>query len=121
MNPSVVRLLADGHPETGLQPCQFVNSANVTTGEAIETGHGFFTNQAGNVSAGVWKCTPYREEIESYPCDELMVILEGSVTLTDTEGKAETFTKGETVMVPKGFKGTWEITETLLKYYVIVE
>lgn len=121
MSTGVVRLLADGHPETGLTPCQFVDPATVISGDPKEIGHSFFTNEAGNVSSGVWECTPSKERLDGYSCDELMVILEGSVTLTDTEGHAETFTKGDVLVVPKGFKGTWEVTETLRKYYMIVE
>jgi hypothetical protein len=50
-----------------------------------------------------------------------MVVLEGSVTITDAEGVSETFSAGDTFIMPKGFRGTWENTETMRKYYMILE
>jgi uncharacterized cupin superfamily protein len=50
----------------------------------------------------------------------MMTILSGSVTLTSTDdGNSETFTAGDTFFVAKGTRCTWEITETLRKYYFI--
>ena len=121
MPPKPIRLRPDGHPETGLQPTSFVAPDAVEGDPPKETGHVFFTNAEGNLTAGVWEATPYKEVSESYPVDELMVILSGSVTITDDEGHAETFSAGDAFVLPKGFKGTWENREPVRKYFVILE
>lgn len=121
MSPKVVRLRRDGDPETGLQPCRYVDPKTVVGEPPKETGHNFFTNEAGNLTAGVWEATAYREEIDNCPVDELMVVLEGSVTITDADGETQTFRPGDAFVMPKGFKGTWKNTETMRKFYAILE
>jgi len=121
MSAKIIKLRPDGDPETGLRPCRFVDPANVVGAAPTETGHLFFTNATGNLTAGVWEATAYKEEIDGYPVDELMIVLEGSVTVTDAEGISETFSAGDAFIMPKGFRGTWENTETMRKYYMILE
>lgn len=121
MSVKLVRLRRDGDPESGLQPCQFVDPAAVVGAAPRETGHVFFTNEAGNATSGVWEATPYREAIDGYPVDELMVIIEGAVTITDADGVGETFSAGDAFLMPKGFVGAWENTVTVRKFFLIVE
>ncbi|MDX1422793.1 MAG: cupin domain-containing protein [Kiloniellales bacterium] len=86
-----------------------------------ELSHTFFTNAAGNVTAGVWECSPCKEEIARYGVDELCTVLSGSVTVTGADGVAHTFGPGDSFVMPQDFKGTWHITETLRKFWMIVE
>jgi len=51
---------------------------------------------------------------------QMMTIIEGSVTVTTADGKAETFTAGDSLFIAKGTKCVWEITQTLRKFYMIV-
>jgi len=53
----------------------------------------------------VWEATRYRERIDGYPIDELMLILEGSVIITDADGVKETFSPGDAFVMPKGVQG----------------
>ena len=121
VSTKVIKLKADGDPETGLQPCQYVDPANVVGSPPTETGHQFFANAAGNLTSGVWEATPYKETTDGYPVDEFMLVLSGSVTITDIDGNSDTFGPGDAFIMPKGFKGTWENTETVRKFYVILE
>ncbi|MEE8534557.1 MAG: cupin domain-containing protein [Kiloniellales bacterium] len=121
MTASTIRLLPQGDEQSGLQPTQYVDRANLLEGDPTEQGHNFFTNARGNVMAGVWECTPCKERIDSYPVDEMMTVLAGSVTVADADGNAQTFGPGDTFVIGKGFRGTWHITETLRKFYMIVE
>lgn len=102
-------------------PANAVDRANLLEGDPTESGHNFFTNTQGNVTAGVWECTPCRERIGHYGVDELCLILSGSVTVTHDDGNTQTFGPGNAFVMPKDFKGTWHITETLKKYWMIVE
>ena len=86
-----------------------------------EIGHTAFTNAQGNVTAGVWECSPCLETIERYGVDEICTVLGGSVTVTGEDGIAHTFGPGDSFVMPQDFKGTWHITETLRKFYMIAE
>ena len=51
--------------------------------------------------------------------EEVCIILEGRVRLTDLSGNAKEFGAGSTFVLPAGFKGTWETLEPVKKIYVI--
>ena len=68
---------------------------------------------------GIWECTPYAEVFESYPGDEFCQVLSGKVTLTDADGHESTFVAGDSYVVPKGFKGTFRVVESMRKYYAL--
>ncbi len=121
MTIKTIKLRPEGDPATGLQSCQFVDPANVIGEPPRESAHTFFTNAVGNLTSGVWEATAYKEVIDGYPVDELMAILEGTVTITDADGLSETYSVGDTFIMPKGFKGVWENTETMRKFYMILE
>ena len=55
----------------------------------------------------------------NYTEEEVCVILEGRVRLTDLDGNAKEFVAGSTFVLPAGFKGTWETLEPVKKVYVI--
>ena len=121
MTAAPVRLLRDGDPETGLGPSHLVDASAFLVDNPSETVHTPFTNAQGNVTAGVWECTPCLENIDRYGVDEICTVLSGSVTVTPEGGAGETFGPGDSFVMPQDFKGTWHITETLKKFYMIVE
>jgi len=121
MTHKIVRLLPGGASDTGLASCQFVDPAACDGDAPQETGHNFFTSADKKLLAGVWEASPYKERIDGYPVDEFMLVLDGSVTITEEGGAGQTFSAGEAFIIPKGFCGTWENTETMRKYYVIYE
>ena len=121
MSHMIVKLLKDGHPQSGMGPSDLVEASAFTTSDTTETIHAFCDAPGRNdLSVGVWECAPCREEIAAYPCDEMMQVLSGSVTLTDKDGNAQTFTTGDTFFIAKGTPCVWEITETLRKFYMLV-
>ncbi len=119
MTNKVHRLLSDGDPDIGMQPSNFTPPESFTSDDHSELNHFFFAAADESILSGVWESAPCKEEIESYPVHEMMTVISGSVTLTDADGKSETFTSGDTFFVPKGTKCTWHITETLRKFYMI--
>jgi len=68
--------------------------------------------------AGLYKAGPSRMEFQSYPVDEFMYFLEGSVTLTSADGTVRKISAGDSASIPKGWRGTWE-TSGYVKYYVV--
>ncbi len=121
MPDTFYRFRPDGHPETGLGPSNAVPASCFTTDDHTESRHIVFETNDGSITSGVWECAPILVEIDAYSVTELMTVLSGSLTLTDAFGKKESFTAGDTFLVPKGAKVTLEITESLRKYYMIVK
>ncbi|WP_193370012.1 cupin domain-containing protein [Pelagibius marinus] len=114
------RFLPDGHPETGMGPSHAVPATAFTTDDRSELRHKFFETADGSITSGVWECAPILVEIDAYSVNELMTVLSGSLDITDAQGRRETFTAGDTFLIPKGAKVTLEITERLRKFYMIV-
>lgn len=121
MANKIFRLLPEGDPVAGMQPSDLTDPANFTTDDHTELNHTFFATPDETVLTGVWECAPCREEIASYPVHEMMTVISGSVTITNAEGRQETFGAGDTFYIAKGAKCIWHIKETLRKFYMIVE
>jgi uncharacterized cupin superfamily protein len=101
-------------------PDQPLEHAELIEGLPIGLDHAYYARPEQGVKSGIWRCGPYTEHYDSYPADEFMVVLEGEVTL-EAEGFSETYAKGASFLVPKGFRGTWRQPVPMLKFYVIVE
>jgi uncharacterized cupin superfamily protein len=59
--------------------------------------------------------------LDAQPADEFCCIIKGTVTLTDDDGNAETFTAGQCYVVLKGLAHAWHNTEPVRKFYVMFE
>ncbi len=114
----IVRLQSD--PPAEWQPYDDTPPDAFTTDDKTEINHTYFTAEDGSVVTGVWECAPSKFDVDSYPVHEYMNILAGSVTVTDLDtGQADTFNAGDTFFIAKGSRLTWEITETVRKFYCI--
>lgn len=102
-------------------PSNAVPAMAFTTSDHTETRHKLFETADGAITSGVWECAPILVDIEAYSVNEMMTVLSGCLTLTDADGRKDTFTAGDTLIVPKGAKVTLEITETLRKFYMIAK
>jgi len=112
----------EANPSAGMLPSNFTAPDAFTGDDETENNHFYFASDDESILAGVWECAPCKEVFDAYPVNEMMTILAGSVTLTNSDdGSSETFTAGDTFFVPKGTRCIWEITETLRKYYFIAD
>lgn len=69
--------------------------------------------------SGMYRSGKVRFEItEPYGVDEFMYFLEGSVTLTSSDGSVQTINAGEAVTIPKEWTGVWD-TDGYTKIWVI--
>jgi uncharacterized cupin superfamily protein len=121
MTKTITRLLPDGQPGKGMAPLGYIDPDTVSNGSAVELGYIFFTDPEGTVNAGVWECTPCTEAINDYPYDQCCMVLEGSLVITDETGHAERFLPGDAFMIPRGFNGSWTMTERYKNFFVTVE
>jgi uncharacterized cupin superfamily protein len=69
-------------------------------------------------TAGLFKAGASDMPIDAYPDDEFCYFLSGSVKLTSEDGSVVELKAGESVVIPKGWKGRWT-TSGYSKYYVI--
>lgn len=87
------------------------------TGEPMAT-HGIEMWVDGDKSARIWQCTPgpsYWVQDEN----EVIYVLSGRMTVTPDGGEAAEVNAGDTAVFPIGWKGTWDIHETVRKVYSI--
>lgn len=98
-DPIAPEKVISGAPRTGLRSA-FENEAK-----------GFYAGTWGS-EVGAWRV--------AYDEDELCVILEGRVRLTEEGGESREFGPGAAFVVPAGFSGVWETLEPLRKIYAIV-
>ena len=116
-----IRFDPNGPADTGLQAWETIDPSTLTAGEPVQRGHVYFCNATGALTAGVWDCTPMTGKLEPYAVNEFMLILEGSVTIVDARGHAQTLHAGEIFVIPKGTPFVWKQTEYMRKYYVIFD
>ncbi len=67
---------------------------------------------------GIWESTPGKWRI-SYDEWEYCRILAGRSVITEDGGAAHMIGAGDAFVLRPGFRGTWEVTETTRKDYVI--
>jgi uncharacterized protein len=89
------------------------------TGEPMQT-HGITLWSAGEgeAEAGVWQCTAgpsYWVQEEN----EFVHILSGSLTVTPDGGSPRKLDPGDAAVFPRGWRGRWDLHETVRKVYVI--
>ena len=81
-----------------------------------------YTNTSGEVFAGVWACESGSWRIEMGPTeDEFFFVTQGRCRLIDEAGVAVEVKTGESLVIPAGFKGVFDVLEPMQKHYMIVE
>jgi hypothetical protein len=104
----------------GLEPTDYIPLETLQSGDPKERGRSFYADQTGQLDAGVWECEPNRHEIASAPYDEFVYLLQGRVDVIDEQGAAETFKAGDSFLMPRGCRCTWDVKESVRKLYVVL-
>ena len=73
------------------------------------------------VKVGVWECTPGGWPVVNRPDCEVAHILKGRATITDASGETRQLLAGSVIVLPKGWTGRWDVSETVRKVYVITD
>ncbi|MBO1269330.1 cupin domain-containing protein [Arthrobacter cavernae] len=87
-------------------------------GQKMDTRGSYLWKGENGAEAGIWECTEghSRWVLET---NEFVHVLSGSMTITPDGGEPEFVGPGDTVFIPRGWSGNWELHETLRKLYVI--
>lgn len=77
-------------------------------------------NGTSAAATGVWECQPGGWPVIDRPDTEVCYILSGRAVLTDDEsGETTEIGPGSFVVLPVGWTGRWDVSETLRKTYAI--
>jgi uncharacterized protein len=71
------------------------------------------------VQCGVWEVTPGAFTAENAGFAEHMHVLRGAATVTSEDGTSVELGPGVSFVAPDGWRGRWEVRETVRKIYVI--
>lgn len=86
-------------------------------GEPVESVHVLHNYASGR--SGIWECTPGRFDSARNGDTELMYFLAGAGTITTSDGTVHDIRPGVVLVAPDGWRGTWDIRETVRKVYTI--
>ncbi len=74
----------------------------------------------GAIDSGVWSSTEGSWNETDYTVNEVMVITEGHLRITNADGSVHDLHAGDMFFLPKGWAGTWHVVEAMKKIYFIV-
>lgn len=95
-------------------------AAAVLVGPAPKTHSLNLFTDASGFRAGVWDVsTPCERTFVPHRIHELMMFLEGEVTLTHQSEGPATFRAGDVVFVPQGAPYAWKNTVKVVKFYTV--
>jgi len=81
------------------------------SGDLVARGYEYFYSEDEKFGIGVWESKPGKMTYDELEYDELMVVLDGSLVMTDEHGTTEIFGPGEGLVLPKGWSGTLAVPE----------
>jgi uncharacterized cupin superfamily protein len=99
-----------------------LDPARLAPGSAMPAQHvrNLFTDATGRFFGGIWRSSQGAWRV-SYTENELCVLTEGRVRVSDDSGRSWTFGPGDCFVMPAGFHGLWEVLEPARKFYAIYE
>jgi uncharacterized cupin superfamily protein len=70
------------------------------------------------VQVGVWEAGKGKLILENFPFTEYVLMIHGSVIVTEKDGASMVFKAGDTFVIPKGWSGVWDVQERMKKQIV---
>ncbi len=114
---AVARPQPYGPPE-GLQEIA-LNAADFSTPLPVQRQHLVYESADKKIQVGTWDATAYERPITPSKRNEIMCILEGSVTMTGPEGE-QTFHAGDSFFLPLGAPNGWRSEGYVRKFFCAV-
>ncbi|SDC07288.1 hypothetical protein SAMN04488581_0041 [Mycolicibacterium neoaurum] len=82
-----------------------------TEGKKLWSGNGI-------LEVGIWRCAPGLSHW-TFETNESFTIFSGRMTVTQDGGAPVELAADDSAIFPKGWSGTWELHETVLKVYTV--
>ena len=94
-------------------------STSITEGQQ-EASKELWASADGRIKIGVWECTTGQFTADRTSIAEYCHIISGSALVEDdTEQSAREIKSGDLLVLPKGWRGRWTITEHMRKFYIL--
>ncbi len=113
----VARPSPNGPPE-GLSELE-LDPDDFSTPEPVQRQHLVYESADGRIQVGTWDATPYERPITPSKRNELMCILEGSVTMIGPDGE-QSFHAGDSFFLPLGAPNGWRSEGYVRKFFCAV-
>ena len=92
-------------------------SASLQSGTARNSGARLHEGQ-NNVT--LWNAGPaVISVLPGFPYDQFVLVLKGQLVLTDTNANSATYNEGDMFMIPRGWAGTWDMTEEYREFIIV--
>jgi uncharacterized cupin superfamily protein len=105
----------------GLEDWGEIPAADLKSGSPKQRGRYYFNAPDIGLSTGVWDCTAFEGKMGPYSVDEFMILLEGSVTIAEANGRVTRISAGESFIIPRGLDCAWQQDGHVRKIFVIYE
>jgi uncharacterized cupin superfamily protein len=106
----------------GLDDWGDIPEADLASGAPKQRGRYYYFNAPDiGLSAGVWDCTAFETKMAPYSVDEFMILLEGSVTVSEADGRVTQIDAGESFVIPRGLPCGWRQDGYVRKIFVAYE
>lgn len=100
--------------ETGKYPPEYI----VKTKPAFDGSYSqavLYTSLDKKFEVDIWQSGPGTFTVQDYPHDEYCMVLEGHLITTTKDGHKQSFGPGDSFVIPKGWAGTWNMTDHFKK------
>jgi uncharacterized cupin superfamily protein len=77
------------------------------------------TSADGQVTIGVWECTPGRFTADRTKASEFCHLISGRIEMTHADGSKVRLGAGDAINLPLGWTGEWCVLEQVRKLYII--
>ena len=94
---------------------------NIKDQGCIRSNNISYKNCNGKFYTGSWSSDSFESELRSFPVNEIVHIVGGSLILTDDTGKQYLFVKGDAFFVPEGVICKWQSQEYIELIYAVLE
>lgn len=112
-----VRLSALGSSE--LEDWGPMPSADLISGTGQQYGYLWLDDAATGLMIGVWQCSPMTGRMGPWSTNEVMILLEGAVSIDHADGSTLDVATGEAFFIPKGTVCSWRQEGDLKKFFAI--
>ncbi len=112
-----VRLCANGQGQ--LDDWGAMPSDDLIAGTGQQYGHLWLDDAQTGLMVGVWASSPMTGKMGPWSTNEVMLLLEGAVTIDHADGSQLDVVAGEAFYIPKGTQCSWRQTGDLKKFFVI--
>lgn len=89
----------------------------IIAGESVHRYKRFY---AGDITVEIYESEPLTLRVDDFQIDEFVTVLSGKLILTAKGGTPQHFEPGESVLIPKGFTGTWEMQGNFRELLVVM-